>query len=180
MTTIVTRITNPTGGTAKGSPLSSAEIDANFINLNDSKLEITDLTSTNTVNKGVKRDASGNFSAGTITAVSLVETSTYKVKENIQPITGALDSMLQLTGVTYDRKDKSSKNEAGLIAEEVNKILPNVVAKDANGDPEGINYTKLTAYLIEAVKELKQEIEELKGNSPPKEEKKKGIRKWLF
>jgi hypothetical protein len=180
MTTIVTRITNPTGGTAKGAPLSSVEIDANFINLNDNKLEITDLYSTNTPNKGVLRDGSGNFAAGTITVTSLVENSTYKVKENIQPITGALDSMLQLNGVTYDRKDKSSKNEAGLIAEEVNKILPNVVAKNADGEPEGINYTKLTAYLIEAVKELKEEIEILKGNSPPKEEKKKGIRKWLF
>lgn len=67
MTTIVTRITNPTGGTAKGSPLTSAEIDANFNNLNDNKLEISDLSSTNTANKGVRRDASGNFSAGTIT-----------------------------------------------------------------------------------------------------------------
>jgi hypothetical protein len=68
MTTIVTRITNPTGGTAKGSPLTSAEIDANFNNLNDNKLELTDLTTTNTANKGVKRDASGNFAAGLITA----------------------------------------------------------------------------------------------------------------
>jgi hypothetical protein len=68
MTTIVTRITNPTGGTAKGSPLTSAEIDANFNNLNDNKLELTDLTTTNTANKGVKRDSSGNFAAGLITA----------------------------------------------------------------------------------------------------------------
>lgn len=67
MTTIVTRITNPTGGTAKGSPLSSAEIDANFNNLNDNKVEITDAVSTNTANKVVRRDASGNFSAGAIT-----------------------------------------------------------------------------------------------------------------
>jgi hypothetical protein len=67
MTTIVTRITNPTGGTAKGSPLTSVEIDANFNNLNDNKVEITDAVSTNTANKVVRRDASGNFSAGAIT-----------------------------------------------------------------------------------------------------------------
>jgi hypothetical protein len=67
MTTIVTRITNPTGGTAKGTPLTSVEIDANFNNLNDNKVEITDAVSTNTANKVVRRDASGNFSAGAIT-----------------------------------------------------------------------------------------------------------------
>lgn len=75
MTTIVTRITNPTGGTAKGTPLTSAEIDQNFINLNDNKLEITDLVSTNTANKGVKRDGSGGFSAGDISVAAITATS---------------------------------------------------------------------------------------------------------
>jgi integrase/recombinase XerC len=70
---------------------------------------------------------------------------------------------LSLNGVTYDRKDGSAKKEAGLIAEEVNQILPNLVTKDKEGNPEGINYTKLTAYLIEAVKELKNELDSLKG-----------------
>jgi hypothetical protein len=75
MTTIVTRITNPTGGTAKGTPLSSAEIDQNFINLNDNKLEITDLVATNTANKGVKRDGSGGFSAGDISVGAISASS---------------------------------------------------------------------------------------------------------
>jgi hypothetical protein len=98
----------------------------------------------------------------TLTATSITETSSITYKENINPITNALDSILSLTGVTYDRKDGSRKNEAGLIAEETAKILPNVVTyKD--GAPEGINYTKLSAYLIEAVKELTREINNLKG-----------------
>ena len=70
---------------------------------------------------------------------------------------------MQLVGVTYDRKD-NKEHEAGLIAEDVNKVLPDLVSKDANGDPHGIKYSKLTAYLIEAVKSLKQEIDQLKGN----------------
>jgi hypothetical protein len=70
---------------------------------------------------------------------------------------------MQLVGVVYDRKDGSRYNEAGLIAEEVNKVLPNLVSKNADGNPESIYYTKLTAYLIEAVKSLKEEINELKG-----------------
>lgn len=52
----------------KGSPLTNAEVDANFSNLNTDKLESADAVSTNTANKAVRRDASGNFSAGTITA----------------------------------------------------------------------------------------------------------------
>jgi hypothetical protein len=98
-----------------------------------------------------------DFSAATIT-----ETSSIVYKENVNPITNALDTILQLQGVTYDRKGTDHKSEAGLIAEEVAPILPNIVSfKDDK--PEGINYTKLTAYLIEAVKTLKAELDKVKN-----------------
>ena len=93
---------------------------------------------------------------------ALTESSSATLKENITPIDGALDLILQLTGVIYDRRDGSRKNEAGLIAEEVNKILPNLISTDEQGIPMGVQYTKLTAYLIEAVKSLKAEIDQLK------------------
>lgn len=95
---------------------------------------------------------------------TITETSSIALKENINPIENALDSIIQLLGVTYDRKDGSTKNEAGLIAEDVNCVIPSVVAKDASGKPVGINYSRLSAYLIEAVKSLKQEIDVLKGS----------------
>jgi len=101
-------------------------------------------------------------STGTLTVTALTESSSIKLKQNITPIDHALESILKLTGVTYDRKDGSSKNEAGLIAEHVNKILPNLVSKDEKGKPTGIHYTKLTAYLIESIKTLKDEIDQLK------------------
>lgn len=94
----------------------------------------------------------------------ITETSSIALKENVMPIENALDSILQLVGVTYDRKDGSTKSEAGLIAEDVNRVLPNLVTKDSKGKPQGINYSKLSAYLIEAVKSLKSEIDSLKGN----------------
>jgi hypothetical protein len=100
--------------------------------------------------------------AGRVTASNFVETSTITVKENVNPILNALNSIMQLTGVIYDRKDKSSINEPGLIAEEVDKVLPNLVSKDSEGNPYGIHYTKLVAYLIEAVKDQQKQIEELK------------------
>jgi hypothetical protein len=171
MASITTRETGTTGTggvTRKNLPLTNAEIDNNFISINTAKLEITDTTDANTADKVVKRDASGNFSAGAITVTSvtagtITETSSIALKENVTPISKALNCILCLNGVTYDRKDGSTKKEAGLIAEEVNQILPNLVTKDKDGNPEGINYTKLTAYLIEAIKELKNELDSLKG-----------------
>lgn len=100
---------------------------------------------------------------GTLTATALVESSSIALKENISPIENALDSILKLSGVIYDRKDGSYKNEAGLIAEDVNQVLPNLVSKDKDGNPYGINYSKFSAYLIEAVKEIYQEINTLKN-----------------
>ena len=101
-------------------------------------------------------------STGTLTATAYVESSSIRVKENIVPIENALDNILKLTGVIYDRKDGSYFGEAGLIAEQVNEVLPNLVTKDKDGDPYGINYTKFSAYLIEAVKELYEQINGLK------------------
>jgi hypothetical protein len=102
-------------------------------------------------------------STGTFTATAIVESSSITLKENISPIENALEIVLKLEGVVYDRKDGSKKGEAGLIAEQVNEVLPNLVTKNSEGDPIGINYTKFSAYLIEAVKSLKQEIDALKG-----------------
>ena len=102
------------------------------------------------------------YVGGTMSATTVTETSSIALKENLNPITNALDKVLELQAFTYDRKDKSSKDEAGLIAEEVNQVLPNVVRKNADGEPESISYSRLTAYLIESIKELTAQIELLK------------------
>ena len=104
------------------------------------------------------------YVGGTMNAVAITESSSITLKENITPIENALDTITQLAGVIYDRKNGSSINEAGLIAEDVNIVLPNIVGKDANGNPESIMYTKLSAYLIEAVKQLKSEINDLRND----------------
>jgi hypothetical protein len=100
-------------------------------------------------------------STGTFTATAIVESSSIVLKENITPIENALDSILKLSGVTYDRKD-TQVHEAGLIAEWVNEVIPELVTKDSEGNAIGIKYSKLSAYLIECVKSLKQEIDQLK------------------
>jgi len=99
--------------------------------------------------------------SGQLTAATLVETSSIAFKENVNQIDNALDIVMQLFGVTYDRKD-TGKHEAGLIAEDVYKVVPDLVALDENGKPYGLQYTKLTAYLIESIKSLKQELDLLR------------------
>jgi hypothetical protein len=113
---------------------------------------------TMTTRMTIKADGGSVIVAGTLT-----ENSSITLKENVNPITNAIDTISKLVGVTYDRKDGSAIQRPGLIAEEVDKILPNIVIKDENGAPSSIAYTNLIAYLIESIKELKQEIDILKG-----------------
>lgn len=102
-------------------------------------------------------------STGTLSATIFTETSSIALKENFTPIDNALEKILQLTAWIYDRKDGSQKQEAGLVVEQVYPIIPNVVTLDENGKPSSINYSRFSAYLIEAIKSLKIEIDEIKG-----------------
>ena len=103
-------------------------------------------------------DMSGNMTvAGDVTAYSDV-----RVKENIETIDKALDKVLSLRGVTYNRIDSEDKSEKiGVIAQEVQNILPQVVHEQADG-MLGVSYGNITAVLIEAIKEQQTQIEELK------------------
>lgn len=83
MASITTRVTAGTGATVKNAPLTNTEIDNNFININSAKQETADCVSTNTANKVVQRDASGNFSAGTITAALSGNATTATTATNI-------------------------------------------------------------------------------------------------
>ena len=94
---------------------------------------------------------------------TITENSSIRYKDNIEPIKYGLDKVLQMRGVTYTRKDNGNV-EAGVIAEEINEITPLVVLKNEEGVVDSISYGRINAYLIEAVKELKKEIEELKLN----------------
>lgn len=122
---------------------------------------LTASTTSSSTSTGALIVTGGVGIGGQMTAVSIVETSSIALKENVNPIQNALDSVLQLKGVTYDRLD-SKEHESGLIAEWTEEVLPELVTRDTNGDVVGIKYTKLTAYLIEAIKSLKTEIDELK------------------
>ena len=84
-----------------------------------------------------------------------------RLKDNIETIENGLDKVEQLRGVTYTRDEKES---IGVIAQEVEKILPEIVltADDEMGT-KSVDYSRLTAVLIEAVKELSARVKELEG-----------------
>ncbi|MDZ7264188.1 MAG: tail fiber domain-containing protein [candidate division KSB1 bacterium] len=89
--------------------------------------------------------------------------SSRRWKTNIQPINNALDKVLRLRGVTFDWK-KDGKHDLGLVAEEVGEVVPEVVVYEANGkDARSVDYPRLVAVLIEAVKEQQKQIMELKA-----------------
>ena len=89
-----------------------------------------------------------------------------RLKENIQVVDGALEKVCALRGVTFDWK-KDGKSSAGLIAQELEKVLPSAVKERSrlNSDEEmkTVDYNQLTALFIESIKELKAENEELRA-----------------
>jgi len=99
---------------------------------------------------------------GAVTAPSFTSSSSKRFKTNINNLTNSLETINQLQGVAYEWKE-TGKSDIGLIAEEVNEILPELVKKDEDDAPEGIDYGKLTAVLIEAVKELTQKVSDLES-----------------
>jgi hypothetical protein len=126
-------------------------------------------TTANTGNTIVARDSSGDFTAGTISVTNLTASQTVQaqdfnstsdetLKTNITTVENGLETIKSLRGVTFDWKI-NQKPSIGVIAQELEKVLPQLV-KD--GDPKTVNYNGLIGVLIEAVKELSSEVEELK------------------
>ena len=86
------------------------------------------------------------------------EKSDSRLKKDIKPLTHALDSILQLQAKTYRWKEDTTfanKADIGLVAQDVEKVFPELVAEDEQGY-KGIAYSKLTAVLIEAIKEQQE------------------------
>jgi hypothetical protein len=108
---------------------------------------------------GTSINVAGSISAnGNITAYSDA-----RLKEDVQIISGAVSKVQQLKGVTYTRNDLSdtTRRYGGLIAQDVQKVLPEAITD--NGDKLAVDYNATIGLLVEAIKELKAEIETLKS-----------------
>ena len=98
---------------------------------------------------------------GVLTAVDFNTTSDQNLKLNIKPIQSPLSKLLQLNGVTFEWKN-TNKSAIGVIAQEVEKIFPELVSDDT--DYKTVKYNGLIGVLIEAVKELSAKVEKLEKN----------------
>ena len=112
-------------------------------------------------------EADGDFHAdGDVIAVSTTVSSDKKLKENIEKVSNALEKIEKLNGVLFDWI-KTGEKSAGVIAQDVQEVLPQAVKEVKSVSEENsylaVNYNALTCLVIEAIKELKLEIEQLKG-----------------
>jgi len=107
-------------------------------------------------------EANLTFDGSTLTVAGTInETSALRYKENVQPLSDSLSKVIKLNPVEYDWK-RDGKHDLGLIAEEVYEILPDLVSKEGRW-VQGISYSRLTAVLIGAVKELTARVQELEN-----------------
>ena len=112
------------------------------------------------------------FAAGVGTATDWVATSDCRLKKDIVPIENALLKTLALSGVCYHRHDDCTGSvHIGFLAQEVEKVIPEMVTREKASDIDaqygitdeklGLKYEKLTAILVEAIKEQQKQIDEL-------------------
>ena len=102
--------------------------------------------------------------AGTIRATGdVIAYSDARVKDNVVTIENALEKVTKLRGVSYTRNDVEDKTtKIGVIAQEVLEVLPEVVQQDDEGK-YSVAYGNMVGLLIESIKELKAEVDELKS-----------------
>jgi hypothetical protein len=94
---------------------------------------------------------------GTLRAYGITDSSDVTLKKNIENLNSTLDKVLQLRGVTFDWKNPAygTSSQIGLIAQEIEEYFPELVSTDSSG-LKSIAYGKLTAVLVEAIKEQQQ------------------------
>jgi hypothetical protein len=101
-----------------------------------------------------------NPSSGTLSATVFTSLSDRTQKEDIRPIENAIGIVNQLTGVRYNWKNNTNQPSIGLIAQDVEEVIPEVVVEMADG-LKSVSYGNIVAVLIEAIKEQQVRIEEL-------------------
>ena len=104
-----------------------------------------------------KLDIKGNL---TVNGTPVELTSDIKLKTNIKPLENSLDKVMNLRGVEYDRVDYEV-HQIGMIAQEVEQVIPDLVHENSEGT-KVLEYTHLTAVLVEAIKEQQNQIQKLK------------------
>ena len=106
---------------------------------------------------GYKLDVSGTIRA----TGDVIAYSDARVKENVETLDGALDKVMKMRGVSYNKIGEQEK-KVGVIAQEILEVLPEVVSQDESGT-YSVAYGNIVSVLIEAIKEQQKQIDELKS-----------------
>ena len=129
-----------------------------------------DVNTTNNVHfEGLMVGQTSGSTANTIRCTGDVVafySSDERLKDNLTPISNSLEKVGQLTGYEFDWNDNQevhSGHDVGVIAQEVEKVVPEIVETREHDGYKAVKYEKLVPLLINAINELKAEIEELKG-----------------
>jgi len=99
------------------------------------------------------------------TGAVIKNTSSKRFKNNIADLNFDSNILYQLRPVSFDWKDGhvyENRHDFGLIAEEVDELIPEMVGHDTDGQASAVNYAKLSVLLLEEVKKLRKEIDEIK------------------
>ncbi len=127
-------------------------------------LLFNETTSGSTPNAGVSSTKlTFNPSSGILSAVEFSATSDERLKSEIVTISDALEKVRSLRGVSYVFTETGKKN-IGVIAQEIEQVIPEVVNTNHDGF-KSVNYGNIIGLLIESIKQLKQEIDELKNGN---------------
>lgn len=103
-----------------------------------------------------------NPNTGTMNCTSFNSLSDRRLKDNIQPLTVGLKGIENINPVSYTWKD-NGRVSWGVIAQELEEFYPHMISKHTETGIKSVDYTQMIPMLIQAVKELSAEVEELKG-----------------
>jgi hypothetical protein len=91
------------------------------------------------------------------------DTSSARYKQDIENLPYGLDEVLAMRPVTFTYKAEPTRHDVGFIAEEMEQVIPEVVAKNLDGEPDAISYDRLTSVLCKAIQELEARVAALEG-----------------
>lgn len=97
---------------------------------------------------------------GYTTVSCLIETSALRYKENVQSLGSQINKVKRLRPVEFDW-NTNNKHSVGFVADEVEEIYPELVARNDTGQVEGMDYSKMVAVLVASVQEQQSQIEKL-------------------
>ena len=177
----ITEVGTISSGVWNGTVIADAYLSSNTAHLSGTQtfsgekifsniLTVTNSTATNATDTGALVVTGGVGIGGALNVggdVVAYASSDERLKDNIELISNPIEKVQSLKGVTWDWNDNADELQqslpnVGVIAQDVEKVLPQLVTDRDNGF-KGVDYAKLTGLLIEAIKDQQKQIDELKS-----------------